>query len=84
MLILIDPTLLIAVVLTDDLDDGKGDLEIDIWYELDDEAEKLLGAGEEVQLPVGRQDGHEFVVNDLNRFSTFLKDVEAVIIPTFD
>jgi hypothetical protein len=44
---------LIAVELTDDLDGGKGDLEVDIWYELDDEAEELLGVGEEVQLPVG-------------------------------
>lgn len=63
---------LIAVELTDDLDGGKGDLEVYIRYELDDEAEELLGVGEEVQLPVGRQDGHELVLNHFNRVSTFL------------
>jgi hypothetical protein len=44
---------LIVLKLTDDLDSGKGDLEVDIWYELDDEAEELLRVGEEVQLSVG-------------------------------
>jgi hypothetical protein len=42
--------------LTDDLDGGKGDFEVDIWYELDDKPEELLGIGKEVQLSVGRQD----------------------------
>ena len=42
--------------LTDDLDGGEGDFEVDIWNELDDEAEELLRVGEEVQLPVSRKD----------------------------
>jgi hypothetical protein len=63
VLLEIDPTLLkqlayiggelIVFKLTNNLDGGKGDLEVDIWYELDDEAEELLRVGEEVQLSVG-------------------------------
>jgi hypothetical protein len=47
---------LILFKLTDNFDGGKGYLEVDIRYELDDEAEELLGIGEEVQLSVGRKD----------------------------
>jgi len=64
---------LIEFELTDDLDGGKGDLEVDIWYELDDETEELLGVREEVQLSFSRQDGHELVLNDLDGIGTFLK-----------
>jgi hypothetical protein len=70
VLLEIDPTLLKQ--LADDLDGGKGDLEVDIWYELDDEAQELLGVGEEVQFSVCRQDWHELVLNDLNGIGTFL------------
>ena len=75
---------LIDFELTDDLDGGKRDLEVDIWYELDDEAQELLGVGEEVQFSVCRQDWHELVLNDLNGIGTFLKEVKAEVIPSIN